>query len=156
MDKEQTGVDQSHIYELWTIVTYAYGGYEETLDALAGDTIEEPQRSFQAWPDDDMADCAKAWCRTALVGQRLGKHHGPLTAADFAQLAEIDHDKESLWNSFKIEFGLLTCTKDRKYEDLRAQIAKLTGQKSQLAITSAIAAGLAKIMGVTIATILTP
>ena len=157
MDNDQTSPAPPHsgMYELWAIVTYAYGDYQETISVLQGDSIQEPHYFHYAWHGEDMADCAKRWCETALHAQRIG-HLGPYTDEEKAQLSQIDRDKQSMWNSFKTEFRLLACTNDNKYKELRTQIAKMTGQKSQLAITSAIASGLALHMGVTVSTVLTP
>jgi hypothetical protein len=160
MEEDQISLEQSPsgIYELWVIATHAIGTYVETLDVLQGDAVEKPEESCRAWSWEDMADCARNWCIMVIYQQwsrKARKSDSRLTDKEEAE-AQRKHDQETLWNSFKIEFRLLACTKDKKYEDLRAQIAKMTGQKGQLAITSAIASGLAVNMGVTLSTILTP
>jgi hypothetical protein len=132
-------------YELWLIATYAYGRYEETIVVLQGDRIEEPVLHWDVWGSADMAHCAWCWCRN--VAQTKEKLIDP---------KQFEPWTNSFWNSFKTEFRLLVCTKDKKYKDLRTQIAKLAGQKGQLATMSAVASGLAMHVGATVSTVLTP
>lgn len=54
------------------------------------------------------------------------------------------------WEQLKKEFRLLLCTEDKKYHALRKHLAK-TGDKSQLAVVSAISAAVAASLSVTAA-----
>ncbi|WP_156992244.1 hypothetical protein [Paraburkholderia oxyphila] len=54
------------------------------------------------------------------------------------------------WELLKKEFRLLLCTNDKKYRALRKHLAK-TGDKSQLAVVSAISAAVAASLSVTAA-----
>ncbi|SAL04042.1 hypothetical protein AWB81_06570 [Caballeronia arationis] len=51
------------------------------------------------------------------------------------------------WDQLKSEFRLLLCTKDKKYQALRRDLAK-TSSKSQLAVVSAISAAVGASIGV--------
>jgi hypothetical protein len=136
--------DPSSVFELWMIATYAYNEYDETIERLQSDDIQNPG-FWEPWTGADMAHCAWWWLRD--VAQRNEKLSNPEQFIPWMTL---------FWNSFKTEFRLFACTKDKKYKDLRTQIAKLAGQKGQLAIMSAVASGLAVHVGATVSTALTP
>jgi hypothetical protein len=137
--------EPSSIYELWLIATYSYGQYQETVALLQADSIKAPHVDCGIWEIFDMAECAQQWLTTVARDKEppVDPYQVPPWAISF-------------WNSFKTEFRLLVCTKDKKYKDLRSQIARVTGQKGQLAIMSAVASGLAVNMGATVSTVLTP
>lgn len=137
--------DPSSVFELWMIATYAYSGheYDKTIAQLQSDEVQEPG-FWEPWPTSDMAHCAWSWLRD-VAREKEGKSND-----EFIPWMTL------FWNSFKTEFRLFACTKDKKYKDLRAQIAKLAGQKGQLAIMSAVASGLAVQVGATVSTVLTP
>jgi hypothetical protein len=99
-----------------------------------------------------MAECARTWCDT-VTREQFKKDHGEYP---YVESKQIEQESQQLWNSFKKEFRLLVCTKDKKYKDVRAQIAKLAGQKGQLAVMSAVASSIAVYVGVLASTVLTP
>jgi hypothetical protein len=166
---DQISISQSPdaIYELWTIVAFAtlserFSRYAEALEALQGDAVEasvEARAHAYSTPDNwqaDLADCGRVWCERAVFEQGIGRAPDTYEEDTLDTFEGKISRTQSLWDSFKTEFRLLVCTDDKKYKDLRARIAKMTGHKNQLAIMSAVAAEMGVHMGVTVATILVP
>jgi len=56
-------------------------------------------------------------------------------------------DAARFWKNFKSEFKVLLCTRDKKYADVRSKF-KTLGSKSQITLTSTIAAALAPHLGI--------
>jgi hypothetical protein len=153
MEDYPISIDQSKaaVYELWLIATLSSKPYDESIDNLQTEMIERPKYP-ESWAGVDMAMCARHWLSRILSA----KYRAEPRRFAFEKRSELDQEAESLWNSFKGELRILVCTQDKKYKDLRAQIAKMTGQKSQLAIMSAVASGIAVQIGFATSTILTP
>ncbi|OQS34103.1 hypothetical protein B0T40_16040 [Chromobacterium haemolyticum] len=77
----------------------------------------------------------------------FGKSFLPLAIDGFDDFSSRNLECTDYWGNLKAEFMMLICTSNKKYADLRKKLAS-NADKSQTAIVSAIAAGMATQFGV--------